>query len=162
MYGLKQKNSVQLSLGSLFLVMGTCASAASAPSLEQRLNTFLTKLDQPIQASPNSNQVSIPSANIQYQGCQNYPYHNTYNAAISHNTLTQDIKQGLTQGLSCLAGHSAAGRLAPYHEQQALKLMSVLESNTVKTIRCVEDEIFAYAVPIHRMTQDANHIHKIN
>ena len=146
MYGLKQKNSALLLLSSLLIASAPSVSAASAPSFEQRLTTFLTKLSQPILASSSHKQVSIPSANIQYQGCQNYPYHNTGSTQTSHKVLTNDIKQGLEKGLSCLAGKSPAGQLHPYHEYQALKLMKVLESDKIKTVRCVEDEIFAYAI----------------
>jgi hypothetical protein len=145
-YGLKKKNSAWLLLSSFLIASAPSVSAASAPSFEQRLNTFLGKLSQPIQTSSNSNTALIADANFQYQGCKHYPYHNTANALASHQVLTLDIKQGLEKGLSCLAGKSPAGQLHPYHEYQALKLMKLLESEKTKTVHCVEDEIFAYAI----------------
>ena len=147
MYGLKQKHSAKLVLISLFFAAGPSASVARAPSLEQRLNTFLNKLSTPLDSTlTGNNTVSIPAAKLHYQGCQSYPYHNTYNASISHNTLTNDIRRGLKKGMACLSGNSSAGKLHPYHEHQANKLMKLLESDQPKTIRCVQDEIFAYAV----------------
>ena len=147
MYGLKHRYSASLLLVSLLFAAPSSASDASAPSFEQRVEAILDKLSQPVQSSTtSSNTVTVPSANVQYRSCQNYPYHNTANASFSHNILTNDIKQGLKQGLTCLSGNSSAGRLHPYHEHQALKLVRLLESQQTKTVQCVEDEIFAYAV----------------
>lgn len=147
MYGLIKQISATLFKTTLLLGAITTASAAGAPDFEQRLKTFLSQLNQPLNyQESSSNTVTLPSAKLHYQGCQNYPYHNANSTAISHNTLTSDIKRGLKQGLSCLAGNSPMGKLHPYHETQALKLMRLLESNQPKTVRCVADEIFAYAV----------------
>ena len=147
MYGLIKHISATLFKTTLLLAATITASAASAPDFEQRLDTFLSQLNQPLNfPEPPSNTVTLPSAKLHYQGCQNYPYHNANSTTISHNTLTNDIKLGLKQGLSCLAGNSPMGKLHPYHETQALRLMRLLESDQPKTVRCVADEIFAYAV----------------
>jgi hypothetical protein len=45
-----------------------------------------------------------------------------------------------------MAGHSEAGRLHPYHEYQAHRLLTLFESEDSKTFRCVEDDMFAVAV----------------
>jgi hypothetical protein len=146
-YGLIKQTSATLLQTTLLLAATITASAASAPDFEQRLDAFLSQLNQPLNfPEPPSNTVTLASAKLHYQGCQNYPYHNANSTAISQNTLTNDIKRGLKQGLSCLAGNSPMGKLHPYHETQAIRLMRLLESDQPKTVRCVADEIFAYAV----------------
>ena len=82
---------------------------------------------------------------IEVRDCQDYPYHeNSPTAGLEH--LVSDLKAGLHQGLQCLSGLGRMGRLHPYHQRQAAKLIELLEQPRPKLLQCVKDELFAYAM----------------
>lgn len=85
---------------------------------------------------------------IRIEDCNQYPYHeSTDRSGMSgYQNFADDLVSGLTQGLQCLSGQSDAGKLHPFHERQADKLMSILEGPIKKTFRCVEDKTYAYAM----------------
>lgn len=92
---------------------------------------------------------------IRIEDCRNYPYHHQQEPRHGFKQLAEDIRLGIEQGLQCLAGQSEMGELHPYHQQQLIALLDLLESNQNKTFRCVEDEMFAYAVANTRPDQHA-------
>ncbi|GAA0396812.1 hypothetical protein GCM10009133_02370 [Cocleimonas flava] len=120
--------------------------------------------------SENLPLLNVDEIHFQIQDCEDYPYHandnhnndqaqneSGFQYAVNKNSdsnkhnigktkLLRDIKQGLETGLQCLAGNSPAGKLHPYHEEQALRLIKILNSKQAKTFRCVKDKTFAYAI----------------
>lgn len=88
----------------------------------------------------------LPDLALNIEHCNRYPYEEKRPPAAAHRDLLEDLRQGLETGLSCLAGKGPMGRLHPYHEYQAHRLLSIFESDTPKTLRCVADRMFATAV----------------
>ncbi len=126
------------------------ASFATGSSFTEKTNSVLATLTPKLRYQNTSNQqlAYLDKANIRIENCQQYPYHETYlqTNKVGFEILLEDIKNGLEKGLQCLAGNSPMGKLHPYHATQALRLMKLLESDRIKTFRCVQDETFAYAV----------------
>lgn len=112
--------------------------AATANALQSRIEA----LDQRLAALVNGQD----DARWQIQDCGNYPYHDNPRAGLGERRLINDLRRGLRQGLYCLAGQSDAGRLHPFHENKAVALLKLLESPLPKTIRCVADESYAFAM----------------
>lgn len=83
---------------------------------------------------------------LQIRGCSGYPYNEGEDAAGAARLLISDLRSGLETGLQCLAGQGPMGRLHPYHEYQAHRLLSLMENDQPKTFQCVEDAMFATAV----------------
>lgn len=87
--------------------------------------------------------------NLTISGCQDYPYHLQ---TIEHQVpgiikLKKDLSEGLQQGLSCLAGtNPRVGQLHRFHQRQGEKLQALLTNEQPKSIQCVKDELFAYAM----------------
>jgi hypothetical protein len=88
----------------------------------------------------------VVGGNFRIEGCDQYPHHEQTSSLAGFNVLLSDMEQGLQQGLSCLAGHSPAGKLHPFHARQADALLRLLESPLPKTVRCVADKTYAYAI----------------
>ncbi len=90
----------------------------------------------------------LPGPKLRIRQCGGYPYNETTVAApgLGARLLVADIAQGLKTGLACLSGAGPMGYLHPYHEYQAHRLLSLFESDQVKTVECVEDAMFATAV----------------
>ena len=144
---IKQYCTLSIILCLLILSSILPLSHANVPSYQQRVQQLLATLDQPRQYKQHSAQtVTLSGTPFIFENCGYYPYHQSSSHNSGHNTLAHDIQQGIKQGLSCLSGNGPMGSLHPYHEHQALKLLKLLESPQPKTIRCVQDEIFAYAV----------------
>ena len=83
---------------------------------------------------------------IRIEGCRNYPYHDNSRDAEGFLKLAADLRQGVEQGLVCMAGLGPAGSLHPYHALNARRLADLLNDGTGKILSCVEDETFAYAI----------------
>jgi hypothetical protein len=78
--------------------------------------------------------------------CHNYPYHDNRHPSDGFRKLAADLRSGLQQGLQCMAGEGPPGRLHPYHEANARRLVSLLSDTSGKQLNCVEDRTFAYAI----------------
>ena len=83
---------------------------------------------------------------IRIEDCQNYPYHDNSRDAEGFLKLAADLRQGVEQGLVCMAGLGPAGSLHPYHAVNARRLADLLNDETGKILSCVEDQTFAYAI----------------
>jgi hypothetical protein len=88
----------------------------------------------------------LATTGLQIQDCRGYPSEADRPLPVAHVELLEDLRSGLETGLSCLAGKGPMGRLHPYHEYQAHRLLSLFESDQPKTLRCVADAMFATAV----------------
>ena len=128
---------------TLLLLIPLAGKAAQIAPLGERLDRLLARLD-PALAVSTPGGLALPAAHLQTRGCENYPYNRTSPGAQTR--LIEDLRSGLRRGIACLAGQGPAGRLHPYHEYQAHRLLSVLESKQRKTFRCVADQMFANAV----------------
>lgn len=125
------------------------AHAAPWPAvlLAERTAALVDQLGTGDLISDAANGIStLPDVPLRIEHCGGYPYEARRDAATAHAELLDDLRDGLATGLSCLAGNSAAGRLHPYHEYQAHRLLNLFEHDQTKTLRCVSDEMFATAV----------------
>lgn len=145
MYGINIKLTAVIYSLSLLLPQQLQANNLT---IENRLNLLLGRFSEKIRLdnSGAANNAYQDSIRIRYQSCQNYPYHNNVVPAVAYRLLNRHIKQGLERGFQCLLGNGPMGKLHPYHEGQAVKLLSILEDQQWKTFRCVKDKTFAYAV----------------
>ena len=84
--------------------------------------------------------------NFVIEHCDAYPYHNQQAARDGFIQLKKDIQAGLRKGLQCMAGLSDQGALHPYHREQAVSLIELIENQQRKTFRCVRDEMHAFGV----------------
>lgn len=137
--------------GILFLGMAAVgwpalAETPSQTALSERTRTLLANLDANALAAGSGGAQILPAANVQIRRCRGYPYHEGTDALNGARTLLSDLRKGLQTGLQCLAGQGPMGRLHPYHEQQAARLLTLFEDSRVKTLTCVEDAMFATAV----------------
>ncbi len=116
----------------------------------KRIDTLIAQFDGQTQfvipPSPHGNNIVRTAHNIQLEHCGEYPYHEPQAVSTGFHTLITDIKAGLRKGLQCMSGLSENGRLHPFHEEQAKRLMSLIESQEQKTFRCVQDKMLAFAV----------------
>ena len=112
-----------------------CAETDDIQSFSQQL----TLSEQP---TPSN------SGTVHVSGCDDYPYHiNSNQMNYGNPRLLNDLRSGLTQGLMCLTGQDPLiGKLHPYHHQQAYRLMDLISSDKPKSLQCVQDELFAYAI----------------
>ena len=125
------------------------AYATPSPSvpLAQRTDALIDKLQASKLITDAASGISrLPAIPLQIEHCGGYPHEALRDAPTAHADLLDDLRIGLAKGLSCLAGTSAAGRLHPYHEYQAHRLLNLFEHDQTKTLRCVSDEMFATAV----------------
>jgi hypothetical protein len=83
---------------------------------------------------------------LRIRQCGGYPYHERHDALAGARAVRDDLVAGLRTGLACLAGDGPAGRLHPYHEYQAARLLDLFEGGREKTFQCIEDRMFATAV----------------
>jgi hypothetical protein len=125
---------------TLLIISLTISSHALAETNDiLQLSQQITLSEKPTKSNSNTLLVS---------GCDDYPYHDNRNQVhFGNQRLLKDLKSGLAQGLMCLSGNDpAVGKLHPYHHQQAFRLMDLLESDKTKSLQCVQDELFAYAI----------------
>ena len=120
--------------------------AASTP-LSARIATLTKQLDadQLLEQADQSRQ-TLPALGIRIQQCDAYPYHDPTTSGSGASQLIEDLRKGLETGLLCLAGKGAMGRLHPYHEYQAHRLLTLFENDQPKTLHCVADQMFATAI----------------
>ena len=83
---------------------------------------------------------------IEVRGCDRYPDGHVQHDVDPAQLLLDELAGGLDTGLACLSGQGPMGRLHPYHEYQAHRLLSLFESTRAKTFHCVDDSMFATAV----------------
>lgn len=91
-------------------------------------------------------QTLVLGSRIQLDECHSYPYHDNKRRVDGYFRLAADLAAGLRQGLQCMAGTGPMGRLHPYHEKNARRLVDLLNDDSGKILSCVEDQTFAYAV----------------
>lgn len=136
--------------GLAILLASLAATAIAEPfvPLAERIERLAASLAQDVAlAGYADDTLHLRQTAVAVRNCRSYPYsEGTANPRSSSMDLVEDLSTGLQQGLSCLAGHGRAGRLHPYHEYQAHRLLTLLESEDEKTFQCVEDEMFAVAV----------------
>jgi len=125
------------------MLIQASASAGGFAPISQRLADVLEDLD-PDLAFTTERGLLFAGSNIEIRDCRSYPYNSS--AASAERRLARDLDKALLQGIQCLAGEGPAGRLHPYHEYQAHRLLNILETGSTKTFRCVADRMFANAV----------------
>jgi hypothetical protein len=137
-------------LGCVLLLLSQPALAVSEVriTVPERIDGVVDSLLAPgrFVAGESDRRVYVAGSGVRVEECGNYPYHDSFNGEHGFRVLVGDVATGLRRGLQCLAGQGPAGALHPFHEEQALALLSLLESELVKTFRCVEDRTSAYAV----------------
>jgi len=141
-------------LTSVFSLPSKASDDFSSTQTQSLINAF--SKDNELKSDSTYAVTRLVSLNIRIENCQQYPYHEnetklqkvSFNQSsdTGANILIQDIQKGLERGLQCLAGNSNAGKLHPYHEEQAQRLIGLLMSQKTKTFRCVKDQTFAYAI----------------
>lgn len=142
-----------LLLTCLLICHPPIAFGESFQPLENRLDDLLAELD-PDFAFERTGGIEFAGIRLRVEQCGNYPYNRP--APNAERQLAQDLSAGLRKGITCLAGSGPAGRLHPYHEYQAHRLLSILESAEPKTFRCVADRIFANAVATSETLKSTN------
>lgn len=129
--------------------LGVCAQAAHEPPapLVERTATLAETLNPDDLVHDGAQRTSLlPTLELRLQDCDGYPYESSRPMELAHRELLADLRAGLETGLSCLAGQGPMGRLHPYHEYQAHRLVTILHSERPKTLRCTADQMFATAV----------------
>ena len=131
----------------LGLSMPLHAEDAATIPLSTRIAMLTEQLDSDrIQVQPDRNARSLPALRLQIQQCDAYPYHDPGISPSGASQLVEDLRAGLETGLRCLAGQGPMGRLHPYHEYQAHRLLTLFENDQPKTLHCIADQMFATAV----------------
>jgi hypothetical protein len=116
-------------------------AALSGPTLEPLLARTERIVDRLLAGSGEA-----APGDLRIEHCSGYPYAEQADPDGANARLVGDLAAGLATGLACLAGQGPMGRLHPYHEYQAHRLLKLFESDRPKTFRCVADEMFATAV----------------
>ena len=126
----------------------TSARAEPARDLENRIDSTIDTLKNARwEETISGTRLSlILGGLIILDECQSYPYHDNRHGSEGFSRLASDLRAGLRQGLQCMAGNGPDGVLHPWHAENARRLVNLLNDDTVKTLSCVEDETFAYAV----------------
>ena len=129
----------------LFTGLGAAQTTASMP-FNERVERLVEALSttQPVSTDPL--QQTLPNLGLSLRQCAAYPYGETQSAESARRLLLDDLASGLHTGLHCLSGQGPMGRLHPYHEYQAQRLLGLFESAQTKTFQCVDDAMFATAV----------------
>jgi hypothetical protein len=123
------------------------AQSSDFVPLAERTARLLDELrSERLVAADRPDERRVPGVGLHIRNCRAYPYNETANLAAGADTLLSDLAAGLATGLQCLSGDGPMGRLHPYHEHQAHRLLGLLEARTAKTFQCVEDAMFATAV----------------
>jgi hypothetical protein len=138
---------------SALLLAGPCSSATGGeamppPALDERIENLTQQLNQTGWSitRERAQETLFATPAIRIENCQRYPYHDQTDPVSGFRTLLADLRQGLRQGLRCLAGVGPMGRLHAYHRKQAAELTTLLESEKTKTFRCVADQTFVNAI----------------
>ncbi len=133
-----------LGLGFLLIAGLLHANDTSADELSAQLDKLLVSLDSR-HIDPRISHTSFITPSISVTQCAKYPYHGE---AHGVERLVSNLSEGIQQGISCLAGKSPAGRLHEFHENKAAELLAILNSDQPKSLQCVSDELFAYAMAV--------------
>jgi hypothetical protein len=155
------------------MLVASQLAIAAAPELTplmervERLTTAIAEETSTVAA--RSGDLDLKRTSLRIRNCGSYPY----STAVGESDwpaglLLADFSRGLETGLQCLGGEGPAGRLHVYHEYQAHRLLTLLESERIKTFRCVQDDMFAAAVatspqgvtttdPLHRQLSSIRH-----
>lgn len=132
-------------------ILALFSSRAALPadgfsSLDQRSRAVLQTLHSAALERSDPEIFRLESLALRVEACGHYPDHSHRTPTGAVATLLNDLHQGLDTGLRCLAGKGPHGRLHAFHEYQAHRLLSLLENDSIKTFRCVADQMFATAV----------------
>lgn len=141
----KRPTALPLWLFGLWLCAWTFGTARlhAAPN-DQRTSAVLDHLAADAPQLATVADLELPTLRLQIRGCADYPYGEVGSGGARR--LLDDLRSGLRDGLQCLAGQGPMGRLHPYHEYQASRLLDLLQGPQTKTLQCVEDAMFATAV----------------
>jgi len=131
-------------LGFLLVADLLHANDTSRLELSQQLAKFVASLDSS-HIGKSITQTSFITQSLSVTQCANYPYHGEMHGV---ERLVKHLSEGIQQGISCLAGKSSAGRLHEFHEKKARELLAILISDQPKSLQCVSDELFAYAMAV--------------
>ena len=124
------------------------AHAGDGQGMNSGIAGLLEELEQ-TQWEPTlsgNRQTLVLGERIRIEDCQSYPYHDNRHGTEGYLKLADDLRHGLEQGLTCMAGQGPAGSLHPYHERNAGRLVDLLNNDSGKILACVEDQTFAYAI----------------
>lgn len=129
-----------------FLLTSTLLHANDTfrPELLQQLDKFLESLDSR-HSDKRDTQTLFVTQSLSVTQCDKYPYHGKGHGV---DRLINHLSEGIQQGISCLVGKSSAGRLHEFHENKAGELLAILNSDQPKSLQCVSDELFAYAMAV--------------
>jgi len=133
------------------LLLAFCGLHAAADPdfvpLAERTSTLLARLQGTTGVPTGAGVLRLADPALQVRNCDDYPYAEPDAPRAGARLLLDDLRQGLRQGLQCLSGDGPMGRLHPYHEYQAHRLLSLFEADDrPKTFQCVADAMFATAV----------------
>lgn len=135
-----------LALGSLS-IGSTPANPPPPEPITERIAALSSALSpKNLVISPEHRLSQVRSVGLDIRQCGGYPYEQQRPLAAAHRAMLDDLRTGLTAGLNCLVGKGPMGRLHPYHEYQAHRLLNIFEDPQPKTLRCVADQMFATAV----------------
>lgn len=126
----------------LLSVTGPAAAEQSA-GFETRLAGLIAALDGVGRGAVSR---AAGPVRLLVEDCDAYPYARSELPTGGRERLLDDAADGLRTGLACLAGSGPAGPLHAYHRAQAERLLTLLTDDSVKTLRCVKDQMFANAV----------------
>ncbi len=150
----------RLSLYSLlFVQLIMPAHAGEGADMDPEIARLLGVLEQTHwePTLSGSRQTLVLGGRIRIEDCQSYPYHDNSHGTEGFLKLADDFRNGLEQGLVCMAGQGPAGSLHPYHEGNAERLVDLLNDDSGKTLACVEDQTFAYAIAHPAMNPAMSH-----
>jgi len=133
-------------LGLLAVSWYGLAESQEVVSLSDRSKAVLAALDAAALVDTAEGERSISALSLRLQRCDRYPYSEAASGPHGSRILVEDLKQGLAAGLHCLSGSGPMGRLHPYHKYQAHRLLLLFETEQMKTLKCIEDAMFATAV----------------
>jgi len=137
---------LKLLFGVGFLLLADLLQANDIYRLEllQQLNKFIASLDSG-HIDKRITHTSFITHSLSVSQCAKYPYHGEGHGV---ERLISNLSAGVQQGVSCLAGQSPAGHLHEFHEKKAGELLAILNSDQPKSLQCVSDELFAYAMAV--------------
>lgn len=134
-------------LAGLLLAASPAEARDDFVPLQERSAALLERLEgAPLVAGAEAGEFVAGAAGLRIRQCGGYPYHEQHDPLAGAEALRDDLVAGLRTGLACLAGKGPAGRLHPYHEYQAARLLDLFEDRREKTFLCLEDRMFATAV----------------
>jgi hypothetical protein len=128
-------------LAGLFITSACFTGSVAQAQPETPLQRLLAS----IQVPDTIEKTVYLTKTIEVTDCEDYPYHDR-DRFSGVRRLASDLRAGLKQGLQCLAGQGPMGQLHPYHNSQAVRLIELLENDQQKSLQCVKDELFAFAM----------------